>query len=73
MTSPRPAPPTANLGAPSTGSLGAVQSGELEQSNVDLTTQFGDMITAQRSFEAASRIITVSDSILNTIVNLKNQ
>lgn len=64
---------TANIGAPSTGSLGAVQSGELEQSNVDLTTQFGDMITAQRSFEAASRIITVSDGILNTIVNLKNQ
>jgi flagellar hook protein FlgE len=40
---------------------------------VDLTTQFGDMITAQRSFEAASRVITVSDTVLNTIVNLKNQ
>ncbi len=63
----------ANLSAPSTGNLGSVQSGELEQSNVDLTTQFGDMITAQRSFEAASRVITVSDTILNDIVNLKNQ
>jgi flagellar hook protein FlgE len=63
----------ANLGTPNTGSLGSIQSGYLEQSNVDLTTQFGDMITSQRSFEAASRVITVSDSILNTIVNLKNQ
>jgi flagellar hook protein FlgE len=63
----------ANLGAPNTGSLGSIQSGYLEQSNVDLTTQFGDMITSQRSFEAASRVITVSDTILNTIVNLKNQ
>jgi flagellar hook protein FlgE len=63
----------ANLGAASSGGLGSVQSGRLEQSNVDLTTQFGDMITAQRSFEAASRVITVSDTVLNTIVNLKNQ
>jgi flagellar hook protein FlgE len=62
-----------NLGAAGSGSLGSVQSGRLEQSNVDLTTQFGDMITAQRSFEAASRVITVSDTVLNTIVNLKNQ
>jgi flagellar hook protein FlgE len=63
----------ANLGAASSGSLGAIESGRLEQSNVDLTTQFGDMITAQRSFQAASRVITISDSILNDIVNLKNQ
>jgi flagellar hook protein FlgE len=64
---------SANLGAANTSSLGSIQSGELEQSNVDLTAQFGDMITAQRSFEAASRVITVSDGILNTIVNMKNQ
>jgi flagellar hook protein FlgE len=63
----------ANLGTANTGSLGSIQSGQIEQSNVDLTTQFGNMITAQRSFEAASRVVTVSDSILNTIVNLKNQ
>jgi flagellar hook protein FlgE len=62
-----------NLAAANTTSLGSIQSGQLEQSNVDLTTEFGDMITAQRSFEAASRVITVSDGILNTIVNLKNQ
>jgi flagellar hook protein FlgE len=62
-----------NLGTPNTGGLGSVESGQLEQSNVDLTTQFGDMITAQRTFEAASRIVTVSDGILNTIVNMKNQ
>lgn len=62
-----------NMGTPNTGGFGSVQSGEVEQSNVDLTAQFGDMITAQRSFEAASRIVTVSDGILNTIVNMKNQ
>ena len=62
-----------NLAAANTGSLGKIQSGNLEQSNVDLTAQFASMITAQRSFQAASRVITISDTILNDIVNLKNQ
>ena len=51
--------------------LGTIQSGALEGSNVDLTQQFSDLITTQRSFEAASRLITVSDTILDDIVNLK--
>lgn len=51
--------------------LGKIQSGELELSNVDLTEQFSDLITSQRSFQAASRLITVSDSVLEDIVNLK--
>jgi flagellar hook protein FlgE len=51
--------------------LGSIQSGALEGSNVDLTQQFSDLITTQRSFEAASRLITVSDTILDDIVNLK--
>lgn len=59
------------LGAPGSSGLGKVQSGELELSNVDLTEQFSDLITAQRSFQAASRLITVSDSVLEDIVNLK--
>ncbi len=58
---------------PGTSGLGTIQSGSLEMSNVDLTQQFSDMITAQRSFEAASRLVTVSDTILDDIVNMKRQ
>lgn len=46
-------------------------SNSLEQSNVDITTQFTDMITAQRAFEAASRTITISDQMLAEINALK--
>lgn len=56
---------------PSTNGLGKVISGSLEQSNVDLTQQFSDLITTQRSFQAGSRLITVSDTVLEDIVNLK--
>lgn len=50
---------------------GTVEAGALEASNVDLTEQFANMITAQRSFQAASRLVTVSDTVLEDIVNLK--
>ena len=56
---------------PGTNGLGLIQSGTLESSNVDLTDQFSQLITAQRSFQAGSRLITVSDSVLEDIVNLK--
>ena len=56
---------------PGSGGLGTIESGTLELSNVDLTEQFADMITAQRSFQASSRIVTISDSVLEEIVNLK--
>jgi flagellar hook protein FlgE len=55
----------------SVAGLGKIQSGALELSNVDLTAQFADLITTQRSFQAGSRLVTVSDSILEDIVNLK--
>lgn len=48
-----------------------IQSGALEQSNVDLTEQFAELITTQRSFQAGARLVTVSDSVLEDIVNLK--
>lgn len=48
-----------------------IKSGALEQSNVDIATQFTDMISTQRAFEAASRTITVSDTLLAEINNLK--
>jgi flagellar hook protein FlgE len=47
------------------------RAGTLEQSNVDLTSEFANMITAQRSFQANARVVTVSDSVLDDIVNLK--
>jgi flagellar hook protein FlgE len=48
-----------------------IKQGTLELSNVDLTKEFSDLIVAQRSFQAGSRIITVSDSVLEEVVNLK--
>jgi flagellar hook protein FlgE len=56
-----------------TNGLGQIQSGTLESSNVDLTEQFSDLITTQRSFQAASRLITVSDTVLEDVVNLKTR
>ncbi|EXX91333.1 flagellar basal body rod protein FlgG [Paenibacillus darwinianus] len=50
---------------------GAIISGQLEMSNVDLTTEFTEMIVAQRGFQANSRIISTSDEILTELVNLK--
>jgi flagellar hook protein FlgE len=58
---------------PGTAGLGSLQSGSLEQSNVDLTAQFSVLITTQRSFQAGSRLITISDTVLEDIVNLKQR
>jgi flagellar hook protein FlgE len=66
-----PAIPTAAANAPAGNGLGSIQSGTLELANVDLTDEFANMITTQRSFQASSRLITVSDSVLEDIVNLK--
>ena len=62
---------TAALNAPAGSGLGTIQSGTLEQSNVDLTQQFSDMITMQRAFEANARLVTISDTILEDVVNMK--
>ena len=48
-----------------------ITSGELEMSNVDLSTEFTQMITTQRGFQANSRVITTSDTLLEELVNLK--
>lgn len=58
-------------GSPSTNGLGSLKSNTLELSNVDLTQQFANVITTQRSFQAGARVISVSDEILNEVVNLK--
>ncbi len=54
-----------------TASGGKMQSGVLEMSNVDLSQEFTEMITTQRGFQANSRIITVSDTMLEELTNLK--
>lgn len=50
---------------------GSMTTGALEMSNVDLSSEFTHMITTQRGFQANSRIITVSDTLLEELVNLK--
>jgi flagellar hook protein FlgE len=57
----------------SQGGTGTIQTGVLEASNVDLSTEFANMIIAQRGFEASARVITVSDNMLQTVTNLKQQ
>ena len=68
---------TASSGAgvadtPGNSGLGQTVGGELEKSNVDLATEFTNMITAQRGFEASSRVLSTCDEMLQTLVNLKH-
>ena len=49
----------------------SMNTGQLEMANVDLSAEFTDMITTQRGFQANSRIITVSDTMLEELINLK--
>ncbi len=59
------------IGSDITSDGGTMESGVLEMSNVDLSAEFTEMITTQRGFQANSRIITTSDSLLEELVNLK--
>ncbi|MGE5473457.1 MAG: flagellar hook protein FlgE [Ignavibacteriales bacterium] len=56
---------------PGAEGLGTLNPGTLEMSNVDLSSEFTEMITTQRGFQANSRIITTSDEILQELVNIK--
>jgi flagellar hook protein FlgE len=51
--------------------LGLIQSGALESSNVDLTAQLVNMITAQRNFQANAQVISTTDQITQTIINIR--
>lgn len=53
------------------GKAGVFNTGVLEMSNVDLSSEFTDMIITQRGFQANSRIISVSDEMLQELTNLK--
>ncbi|MDR3600688.1 MAG: flagellar hook-basal body complex protein [Desulfosporosinus sp.] len=63
----------ASIGAAGDGGRATVAADTLEMSNVDLSTEMTDMITAQRGFQANSRVITVSDSLLQELIDLKRQ
>ena len=59
------------VGAPGSGTLGVLQSGTVEESNVDLTAQLVDMITAQRNYQANAQTIKTQDALMQTLVNLR--
>lgn len=53
------------------GSFGAVQSGALESSNVDLSQELVEMITAQRNYQANAKMITTEDEVTQTVINIR--
>ena len=59
------------IGVEVTADGGSMNTGQLEMSNVDLSAEFTEMITTQRGFQANSRVITTSDTMLEELVNLK--
>ena len=61
----------ASIGTSGSGGRGEIQSGTLEMSNIDLADQFSKMIVAQRGFQSNSKIITVSDEMMEILANLK--
>ncbi|GMU70968.1 MAG: flagellar hook protein FlgE [Burkholderiales bacterium] len=58
-------------GTPGTSQFGVLQSGAIEESNVDLTQELVEMITAQRTYQANAQTIKTQDQVLNTLVNLR--
>jgi len=58
-------------GKPGSGSFGSLRSGALEESNVDLTAELVNMMTAQRSYQANAQTIKTQDQIMSTLVNLR--
>ena len=59
-----------SVGQPGTGGRGTLISGGLEASNVDLAREFTQLIVAQRGFQANSRVITASDTVLQDLINI---
>jgi len=62
---------TALVSAPGSGGLGVLQAGAVEESNVELTSELVNMITAQRIYQANAQTIKTQDQILQTMVNLR--
>ena len=61
----------AQINAPGSGGVGTLLGGAVEMSNVDLASEFTNLIIAQRGFQANSRVITTSDQMLQDLVDIK--
>ena len=61
----------ANIGAPGTGGRGTLSGGSLEQSNVDIATQFAQLILEERGYQANAKAVTTFDEVTQTAINLK--
>lgn len=59
------------VGAPGSGNLGALQSGAVENSNIDLTAELVNMMTAQRVYQANAQTVRTQDQVMQTLVNLR--
>jgi flagellar hook protein FlgE len=58
------------VGAPGAGGRGSIEDNTLEQSNVDISTEFADLIVAQRAFEANSKTVTTFDTVTQETINM---
>lgn len=65
-----PSSGVAQVGVPGTGGLGKILGGELEGSNVDLSTEFSNLIITQRGYQASARTVTAADTVLQEAINL---
>ncbi len=63
---------TATISEPKIGGAGSIQSNALESSTVDLAKEFSNLITTQRAYSAATRIITTADQMLQELMGIKN-
>ena len=59
------------VGTPRTGGRGTINSGFLEQSNVDIGSEFTDLIVTQRGFQANTKVVTTVDEMLQDLINMK--
>ena len=62
---------TANIGTPNTGGRGGLSGGALEQSNVDIATEFAQLILAERGYQANSRVVTTIDQVVQDAISMK--
>lgn len=60
----------ASVGAPGAGGRGTIEDDTLEQSNVDISTEFANLIVAQRAFEANSKTVTTFDTVTQETINM---
>jgi flagellar hook protein FlgE len=61
------------VGTATNGGLGTITGGAVELSNVDISTEFTNLIVVQRAFEADARVVTTFDSVSSSTINLQAQ